>query len=1651
MKNNNNDIKSHDDNISSITFSRNKKSYRYQDPTDLIDTSIQAPPSTLDDWSKINSNDIISTDNTDLDGMNYDYQIIIELSGESEIIRGDQHLASKHPDKTVIMQYDINRGELKTVYGDLEKMQGDHVRWILSSHGKNEVNGKNTLFSDYTPAQLAAGLATLRVKNPQLINPNRIVLAGCNLGSEGSVDHYGLNAARLLWDNGFTASVRAYTEDITISETGERHTYERGHIERRKYKSHRVDYSKKNNQPIMVNGVAAVQLLINDISNDRISFDEATTKYADIIDYYLPYNDKETSLALLKEIVNSDERYVEFNDYVDKTLDGEIPDTIKFTDYVLKRSIKDQGGVINNWGIPNSEVIYNNSLAKTSDFNYDYQVIVQLSDDDILRGSVELIASKHPDKTLIIQYDVKSQESRIVHGHPDKLQGSHVRWILSGHGDGEQHLLETYSADEIYAGVEFLKKSKNMVSPERVILLACELGINPDDGIQKHFAFEYAELMQKNKDKASLRAYSQEVIIGDNGQRLTHVYDSTDISSKNTQHRVDYRTASDGQLIINDMSIVTYILLDIAAEKITVVEAAEKYKKHLAYYFADSDGEINTKMLSQTANEPLKWQHFNDHITNNQDNIEPQKGNTWFFDGDNRSLSLKEKAPNVVTLNNDIYEHSNHVNKLSETSQHEFSSLKDNITSNELAFSGNSRLTKITNTLGQGSQMIAFTRLVLSTSVLREKYDSPDTTEHEKKEINEALALSWSEFSVNFGIDVMQPYFEKGAMFFAKKVPLTKGISQVGVRTGSLIAKSAGSVLNIASAGFDIYNIVKIFGQLEKETDPNSAKDLIVNGTLSALGAGVGILTAAALAVGFAVAGPLGILAGIGISLATMIYNAVSTIAKIKEQIDLTPWEEFKNGTRLAFGADLEANISARLEEKQKRLMREHIDKYAQEIAENRLMPSGVTEYYYVYDKYGEVKKTQYYYIDKNKKEYLLNIINSNDDNFIKFKDEYIHTNTRQIISVDSYKKSWVKCSYREYEEYRKNEKYVVERREDDVFDISRDTHSAIIIDNEYFEDKYSDNHVEKVKILILEKERSEHTGHLMLDSTANKKVHFNTGVGDSYVFADRHTQNSFDITQGIKTFVGGDLDDMFYLYAHELHETKQPSQLDGRKGDDTLAIMGVNQEGVIGYNINLMSGTVHYHYKKTSQPNTNAARVLMNISNIEHIHSTENTDDILTGNDQVNVLNGMGGWDILRGHGGNDMLSLQSGEAYGGAGSDNYKVLQNKQNKSVSVTLFEQPGDEISNVILDYSLNNIDDIYLSGSDVCIVLTNENKTLTTLILNNIYSDNQGDKKRNNDFIFYTKDGFILSPQWQTSLVNEGSQRDGAFNPTLAAYRFSNKSSTLSEGEDSIQSTFISKKNGVKTLKIDNTHVALNHFIDPMFLGHNFSSDTFEGSAQDDLFSHLGAGDEIYVSQGNDEYIIDTMALSENAQHGTLTLSNNGKHDWTTGQKQTFYLNDISGDDLQITLKTLNGVQEAMISHKHLPDDYLKIKLPAPEDTLLLENKFWVVDKDKNGFVVRYNFLEAVISPESPPETTDPRHFTLSNDNYVTWQLDASTNEGFDTVVDEGLAPLIDDAEDIVQLINELGNMATQKNQHSLFSNFNRHFSSSDLLPVVAAQ
>jgi Ca2+-binding RTX toxin-like protein len=1980
----------HNDDIADIALTRTSKGFRFEKFSTPVEGMSQPKYYPVDSWRTVNPAAITNTSNAKPESMAYDYQIIIQLSDEPEILQGDERLASKHPDKTVIIQYDIKSGEYATVYGDLTKMEGDNVRWILSSHGSKKVNGNNTRFADLSANQLATGLAELRAKNPIFVNPNRIILAGCNLGSEANADHYGLRAARMLWNNGFTASVRAYTEDLTVNVMGERHTIDGIHLgtQRRKYRPHRIDYTKQPDKPVMVNNVSAMQLLINDISNEKISFDQATTQYADIINYYLPDDDRVVSLSLLKEIVNNDERYTQFNDYIDKTLDGELPTTVKFTDYLLLRGNPYKLSVVNTWNMVNPELIYANLLAKKSAFAYDYQVIFQFSDDVKVIEGDELLASKHPDKTVIVQYDITSKESRVVYGDFNKLSGNRVRWVLSGHGDGERHLFERYKADDVYTALDALKKERKMVSPQRVVLFSCELGRNPDDGLTKHFALEYAEAMQRNKDMASLRAYTEEVALHDTGERITYNSDTKKLFSKEPGHRVDYQMSANGQLLINDISIVNYILLDIVAENITAEDAIKQYKQHLEHYFADSNGEIDISILSQTANDPHQWEKFTHHVVNNQDKSDAKKGTSWFTDKEVSTLKLSETTHRAATtyehladgrakyhqlseqsqrelqpfisgdegssgerelyllladetkkqdkyiafeelkkinLNNeldhltpgealslvdrahqvqteslfsldkhiashllkgidykisvltrslyldidgkqknshqenlgyayldaaakgesaqlnkliDTYDHLMTLKASGKTSQYEdeqidkiahlFDRVKNNALSvnqnkkgilslnriindldigyyqlktdkktislsikqengiysyhlfdsemGELVLSGNNknevsyvaneslikyfsdeishpdyktraeryglkysdgdysfdvysidlskeknycfnelsqltrrgiktertlladlgkikveigdvslvtlydmgatvdgklissrmittdplwsskiifdaktfndnllfvendeeeniekiklldriiknngaekllshhdgyefiearkylsgveryvsdtkidpklwaefdyiktksnRLGRVSNKAGLLSQGLGISKLIISTNMMVKKHHLPTTTESEKRQIEKELALNWGEFFSDLGVDLMQPLFNRGTDFFAKKMLQSKGLNHFGYRAGRLATKAAAPVLNFASAGFDIYSIITIYGELENEKDPDKARDLLVNGSLSAGGAAVGILTGVALACGISAAGPIGIFAGLAITLSTMIYNAVVQIAKIKEEIELTPWEEFKNGTRLAFGGGLESEIDERLQRKLNKNRIEALDVYHKEIFEKRLTVAGVTDYHYTYD---NKKEQHYFYISKARNTFLLDQLDlQKEANTVNFTRSHADTEklrskslTNGIMNEEIYKKNWIRCSAREIEQYRHSSEYLVEERMVDTYGVSENTNVAVILDREYFDSHYSSGSIEYDNIKSLADHSSERVGNISIESSADKKVHFNTGVGEAYVFAQRDVRNSFDLTEGKKTFVGGNLDDIFYLHGNELFTSREQSFIDGRSGDDTLAIVGVNGKNVNGYNVDLQAGTVHYIYPKELPGSTNAPRVLMKITNIEHVQGVEDTDDIFIGNEQTNYLNGVGGNDILKGYGGSDMLSLQAGEAYGGTGQDNYKISQNTQNKSVAVNIFEEIDREYSNVIFDHYIEDIKNIYLSNNNVHVEIENNNKTLTTVVLNDVYKDvSENYKVKNHDFVLFTKDGFVLTPRW-SQVLTKNEKGEWLFTPKLDAYLAitKNKLSTSTNVDEDIEKTFLSKKEQGDVIQINNSMVTLSPFIDLTLTGNPFSIDTLEGHSKDNVFGLLGAGDTVYLSKGNDIYLIDTMVLRDGDKHDTLTLSNRGQHDWTTDQEHTFVFNDVSVDDLHFYSKIVDNEYKYFISHKYHPEKYLKILLPIAEKYNNYYNKFFVIDKSKQRFIFEYNFIDTVISSDS---------------------------------------------------------------------------------------
>lgn len=220
-------------------------------------------------------------------GMNYDYQIIFQLEDDKVIRNGAKYSAAKHPDKTIIIQYDIKNKDHRIVYGDLEKMQGDNVRWQLSGHGGARIGVTNSRLASNTSNELIVGMLEIK-ERLKLINPKHIVLDSCNLANEDYVGYFALNFSRGIWKNGINASVKAFNQSIMSTLYGEKlginigvDLYDDYGI---KDNSHRVTYSKDIEGNILFNDKMVLGVLIKNIAQEHISIPRAISDFPDLLE-----------------------------------------------------------------------------------------------------------------------------------------------------------------------------------------------------------------------------------------------------------------------------------------------------------------------------------------------------------------------------------------------------------------------------------------------------------------------------------------------------------------------------------------------------------------------------------------------------------------------------------------------------------------------------------------------------------------------------------------------------------------------------------------------------------------------------------------------------------------------------------------------------------------------------------------------------------------------------------------------------------------------------------------------------------------------------------------------------------------------------------------------------------------------------------------------------------------------------------------------------------------------------------------------------------------------------------------------------------------------------------------------------------------------
>ncbi|CNK03806.1 putative RTX-family protein [Yersinia frederiksenii] len=897
------------------------------------------------------------------------------------------------------------------------------------------------------------------------------------------------------------------------------------------------------------------------------------------------------------------------------------------------------------------------------------------------------------------------------------------------------------------------------------------------------------------------------------------------------------------------------------------------------------------------------------------------------------------------------------------------------------------RFQLIGQTVGGGTQTVGFIMSSISTSVMVKRLQHPDITDKERDEIRKQLAIIWGSRSVDIGTDLMQPTFDKLHNYFSKKLlsGARSGIGRTGYSLAAKSAKYAGAVLNIASAGFDIHDAVDNFDKAANEENADLKTDYLVNGSLATIGAVVSITTAVALALGFASAGPIGIIVGSVIMLAGAMYNAIRQTQYIKEQVKLSVGEEIETGWNLFVGGEPPESVRIKLAQKNQ----EDLDKYfiqsVKDTLKNQLQPMGFNRYIHGRQKFNSASVTKYAIIHKDDEEYEKY---SKEELLEKYPNLgsriYSEEGIRKAINRKYKSKSSIEryfvmryqvesLNYFEYNRWLEgntSDKHIAIKAPEISYRNSF-TRSVVIIKNY---DLFNSYNLSKDKNYLLSFMNDKDLYEEVIDPNGNDNTHFHIDSSNNIIFGYGDAKNSFNVSKFNNILVGGQKDDVFSLSVFLPHSVQVvPNFLDGQGGSDTLLLSGI-RIGKKGFNVNLLEGFIYIRGNEDKGEWAKEA----NFKNIDNVITQACFDDILFGNNNANYINGVSGYDIIYGLAGDDKLQLSNGVADGGADNDLYIITaQDKGHHQVKI--IDSGLDEISSILMPYTVTDLESISLADNDVILRWRGSDRG-HTIILKNAYKQKEPGSKRvlNHNYIFTTSDGFILSPNWPKEVDVNANRWLLSFEMS-AVYNYLSDTTLYKKGEIPKRPEKIKVFRNNNSMLIDKRVIKFPYCVKPLLIAYPASQSTLlTGDIKNNSFHRLSAGSRSVGLSGDNRYEISDISRVDNTKNSFIDI------EFFTGETakdieqntMTIVFNDVNAYDLNARYGENHSI--LYIEHRDRPAEFATIRIKHLDEAVSSDGKklITLIDENKKIFHIDIEGKSYEILENNPTNITA----TNSDDN-----------------------------------------------------------------------
>ncbi|WP_369308174.1 anthrax toxin-like adenylyl cyclase domain-containing protein [Providencia rettgeri] len=575
----------------------------------------------------------------------YDYNVIIQIEGDETTSGTVARVFSKHPEKSMVIQYNLQDWQYKILHGDLNKIHSGKVRWIIVGHGDYYGNNLQTVFSKEKAAKFVDSICYLREKILRSQSPDKIVLFGCELSRGGINENFTYLAVNEFAKNKMYMPVSSYKYLVGANIGGNKFvTVDRKNrfVSQEKNLKNIYQYDLKTST-IKINNNPSILYFIDELSKENLTIEQLIAKNTpDPFSVFKHPETKQLDIGLIKKIAYNPAVYKQFTEEL-RYFNNILPDDFYS---VFTKKINDQGFIeVPIWKMIDSKTIQGQSgLSRVND-EKSFTVVIRMVGNENGKNIAERLVATSPKNTIVLQMDVDAKTWRIEYGKtevPSVLPSEKsVNWVVIG---DEQ--LAKRPANDLVAGFIAVKKQYPYLKPENIRYHST----SAESASTNH------ELMRFNQNLAnSLKDHGIEA-------KLTTTY----TSSANIYHVKNLITLESHSTMGNsDHAKIRTLLEKLALKNILISDINEVEHNYLLRYFTDKTGNIDSKKLNSAIYDPLLSRKINKYLMGG--NLEDINQWNTLFELKIPS-SIQQQSADLLTILQGIHHNPDILNHLSDSS-----------------------------------------------------------------------------------------------------------------------------------------------------------------------------------------------------------------------------------------------------------------------------------------------------------------------------------------------------------------------------------------------------------------------------------------------------------------------------------------------------------------------------------------------------------------------------------------------------------------------------------------------------------------------------------------------------------------------------------------------------------------------------------------------------------------------------------------------------------------------------------------------------------------------------------------------------------------------------------------------------------------------